>query len=142
VRSDDIEALEAAIESYRGPLLPDCFEEWVVEERRERVRAHAAGIRRYLGLADSTERKATALRHLELAMQTNGYDEELPRLLMRTYRELGQYAAAINTYCRLRTELHRTLKTDPAPETSALFFELRAEARAAARRARSDRIVI
>src|SRR5947209_1419690 len=49
------ESLEAAVRLYRGPLLEDCAEEWILEERRPREQVYLAALERLAAAATARQ---------------------------------------------------------------------------------------
>jgi DNA-binding SARP family transcriptional activator len=125
----DLPALEQAVSLYRGPLLEGCEEEWVAEERRTRERAYLAALE---ALADDARTRgdlAAAERALRQTVTVDPLRESAQRALIETLAAGGSDAAAMQVYRELRELLHRELNAEPAPETLALFQQLRSEAR-------------
>jgi predicted ATPase/DNA-binding SARP family transcriptional activator len=122
-------SLEQAVALYRGPLLEGCEEEWVAEERRTRERAYLAALE---ALADDARTRgdlAAAERALRQAVAADPLRESAQRALIETLAAGGSAASAMQVYRELRELLYRELNAEPAPETQALFQQLRSDAR-------------
>ena len=126
--ADDIElerrGLAAAVQAYRGDLLPELYAAWVEPHRirlhqscghaLERLAALLTRQRDDLGAIDAVQR---LIRHEPLA--------EAPyRLLMQLHERCGERAKALHAYHTLSTVFRRELGVDPAPETRALHERL------------------
>jgi DNA-binding SARP family transcriptional activator len=113
--------LDAALELYVGPLLPDAYDEWAQLERERlhlrylmalETRAH----RRY-----EVRRWQAALADAEALLAADTLNEAAARLVMACYWALGQREAARRCYDAFRHLVRRELQTDPLPETTALY---------------------
>src|SRR5262249_22629201 len=124
------EALEKAVELYRGDLLlgfsvnEPLFEDWLVAER-ERLREMAlealARLLAHQSKSAGTERAIqTAVRLLAL----DPLQEAVHRTLMRLYARQGRRGAALKQYQACVGVLNRELGTVPEAETRTLYQEL------------------
>jgi DNA-binding SARP family transcriptional activator len=129
VARGDAASLAEAISLYRGPLLEGWTEEWVVEPRQAREQAYLASLERLASKALAAADPAAAARALRRATAADPLRESAHRGLMEALAAGGDYAAATQVYRDLRLLLHRELNASPAPETTALYEALRAEAR-------------
>jgi len=114
---------------YRGPLLEDCAEEWVLPEREAREQAYLGALETLATQALAGEDAPTAARYLRRVITTDPLRESAYRALMEALSASGDYAAVTEVYRELRLLLHRELNTGPAAETIALFQRIREEAR-------------
>lgn len=101
----------AAVDLYRGELLPDdVYESWSVEPRaRQR--------RRYLEVL-----RAGAL--WDRLAEEDPTDERAARALMRAHLEAGERREAIRSFERLREALRDHLGVGPDPATVALYEDV------------------
>jgi predicted ATPase/DNA-binding SARP family transcriptional activator len=129
----DLASLAAAVRLYRGRLLADCSEEWVLEERQPREQAYMAALEQLAAAATARGEASAAASYLRLAVGTDPYREELQRALMEALAEGGNPAGALIVYRQLRALLWREMTAEPVEETTALFRRLREETRARAR---------
>jgi DNA-binding SARP family transcriptional activator len=121
----DIDALQAALKLWTGPLLPeDQYAAWADEPRERLTETHAA-LMALLGsrLSDDGEHEA-ALALLEPLASTRPLDEPLHRVLISALVGLGRRWEAIETYERLRGGLEEAYAAEPEPETKALYRRL------------------
>jgi predicted ATPase/class 3 adenylate cyclase len=125
----DAPLLERAVRLYRGQLLEGCAEEWVLAERSQREQAYLTALEHLADHARSRGDAATAEQYLRQVLAVDPLREGTQRALMETLAGDGHYAAATQVYRELRLLLHRELNAAPAPETQALFEQLRAQAR-------------
>jgi DNA-binding SARP family transcriptional activator len=125
----DPTALEEAVALYRGPLLEGCAEEWVFQERQTREQSYLGALETLAAQALGRGDFAAAERQLRLAVTADPLRESAQRTLMQVLAAAGNYAAAMLTYRELRLRLHRDLHAEPDPDTTALFGQIREEAR-------------
>jgi predicted ATPase/DNA-binding SARP family transcriptional activator len=129
IRQGDTLSLKQAIALYRGPLLEDCTEEWVFQERQARLEVYLTALETLAAQALMGGDAAAAERHLRRAVAADPLRETAQRALMQALAASGNYAAAMLAYRELRLRLHREINAEPDAETDALFQQLRAEAR-------------
>src|SRR5262244_749838 len=145
-RRADPEALQQAVDLYRGDLLEGLgvteapFEEWLAAER-ERLREFAlealAKLLAHQTKSEASDAVATALRLLAL----DPLQEAVHRALMRLYVRDGRRDAALRQYQSCVDTLRRELSVEPEAETRQLYQEIlrsRASPSRAARTAMAD----
>lgn len=130
--SDDPAALRQAINLYRGPFLEGFVEPWVLEERERLKRLFSHGL---VTLAERESVGGDDFAAVDLLKRAVGADpakEHTQRKLMELLGRTGQFTAVSEVFGTLRDFLHREHNASPAPETTALFRRIQAEARAKA----------
>jgi predicted ATPase/class 3 adenylate cyclase len=125
----DAASLERAVALYRGPLLEGLTEAWAFQDRQVREQAYLRALEALAAYAVAAGDAAAAEVHLRRAIGVDPLRESAQRALMQALAAGGNYAAALQTYRELRLRLHREINTEPDAETTALFQQLRAEAR-------------
>lgn len=123
------ESPAAAVAQYRGPLLPECSEIWIIQERETRLHKFLQAIQTLAARARADGDYDQALRLLRKGASEDPLSEPLCRTLMETLRHAGDFAAAVETFLALRRRLYDEFQMEPQPETSALYREIRAQAR-------------
>lgn len=127
----EVEALERAMDLYRGDLLDGLslnesdFDHWLWAER-ERLRVLA--VNALLKLIDGYEATSDLNRCVDTALRLLSIDplqESAHRALMRAYAAQGRYGMALQQYESCRELLNRELQVEPEPETVALFDDIR-----------------
>jgi predicted ATPase/DNA-binding SARP family transcriptional activator/uncharacterized protein HemY len=126
---EEAASLEQAVAQYRGPLLEGCPEEWVLPERMARQQTYLNALEKLATLALARADYAAAIRHLRLTLSSDPLIESAHRALMQALSADGNPAAALEVYRELRVLLHNELNVEPAPETTALFQQIRSETR-------------
>ncbi len=125
--SSAISHLQSALSHYRGDLLADFYDDWILPER-ERLRA--AYLDALLNLAQQLRAASQYERAMEYARQvltTDPANEHAHQHLIFCYAALGDRTAALKQSdecaCRLREELG----VEPSSETLALRARIQAE---------------
>jgi DNA-binding SARP family transcriptional activator len=113
--------LEAAIELYAGPLLPEAYDEWA---QLERERLHL----RYLSALEArahtfyeARRWEEALANANVLITADPFNESAVRLAMVSHWALGQREAARRCYDAYRRRITSELNVAPLPETLDLY---------------------
>jgi DNA-binding SARP family transcriptional activator len=117
-------ALENALDLYAGDLLPACYDEWVLPERR-RLEALFVGALEWL-LRDH-ERRGMLDSGIAAGLRLLRHDplrEDMHRDVMRLYAGAGQRQQAIRQYDYCRDLLASELGISPMPETEALYRQI------------------
>jgi predicted ATPase/DNA-binding SARP family transcriptional activator len=125
-------SLRDAVALYRGPLLEGCMEDWVLPERQAREEAYLGALEQLGAAALARGDALEAIVLLRRAAAADPLRESAQRLLMQALAVSGDTPAATLVYRELRLRLHRELNAEPDPDTTALFHELRARAKARA----------
>ncbi|MEO0406838.1 MAG: BTAD domain-containing putative transcriptional regulator [Cyanobacteria bacterium P01_A01_bin.135] len=125
----DLEDLEQAAQLYRGDLLPDCYDDWIVSHR-ERLRQQAIAlldslINRLIAPEQaSPESLSLALTYAQQLLQIDPLYEPAYRHLMQMHVQKGDRATALRVYHQCMTLLQEELGVPPSPSTAALYTEL------------------
>jgi predicted ATPase/DNA-binding SARP family transcriptional activator len=130
--ADPVVLLQEAISLYRGPLLPDCPEEWAAVERNQREQAYLAALERLAAHCSGQGDPAAAVRWLRLLIAGDPYRESAYGALMQALSACGDQAAVTVVYQELRARLRQDLNAAPASEIEALYRQLSRSERPAA----------
>jgi DNA-binding SARP family transcriptional activator len=118
--------LQEVVSLYEGEYLEDCREwEWAMERREELGRRHQQALLSLGGLLLEGGRHEQAAEIYRKAISEDGYLEGAHRGLMRSYALMRERGRALEHYRSLVGVLEEGLGTTPAPETRALYEELR-----------------
>jgi class 3 adenylate cyclase len=131
VRQGSRDALRAAAELYRGPLVDDVavaeegWSEWLTPER-ERLLELALGALLRLGEQELAAGRAEhALKAGQRAIALNRMREDAHRLIVRALAAAGRKAEALRHYQDLVAIIKRELNAEPDAATRSLAAELR-----------------
>jgi DNA-binding SARP family transcriptional activator len=117
-------ALERALHLYRGDLLPNCYDEWILPER-DRLRqlfVHAA--ERLIALLEQERDYAGAIGVAQRLLRYDPLQEAIYRNLMRLHALHGDRAAALRVYHNCATTLERELGIEPSKATRQAYEAL------------------
>ena len=119
------EALEQAALIDAGAFLPECADDWCIEER-ERLKQQQLRVHHAL-LGDArTGTDQSRIQHASRALLTvDPLDEDAHRALMEALARSGDRAGALRQYQTCVALLERDLAVEPAGETDALYERIR-----------------
>ncbi|WP_158088829.1 AfsR/SARP family transcriptional regulator [Thermoactinospora rubra] len=118
--ADKAAALEAAVDLYVGPYLPDLPYGWAHHDARNLVRDVVQALSQLATLADTRER---GVAYLERATGIDPAAEHLYRARMHAYTDLGQLTAIHNCYDQL-VEVLKERGRRPEAQTVQLYRRL------------------
>src|SRR5499426_2240393 len=129
-RRADPEALQQAVDLYRGDLLEGLgvaeapFEEWLVAER-ERLRELALeALARLLAHQGEAGQPEQAIQSAVRLLALDPLQEVVHRALMRLYTRVGRRGSALRQYQLCLGVLQRELGIEPEAETKELYQEI------------------
>jgi DNA-binding SARP family transcriptional activator len=118
------ELLEAALALYKGDLLPDLHDDWVLP-LRERLRQHYLdGLDRLAELQEAGRDYAAAVRTTRRLLLEDAMRERSYRRLMRLQALGGDVAGALHTYHKCAALLAQELGVEPSSATQAAYRQL------------------
>lgn len=118
------EALARAVALYRGELLPDLHEEWVLRERGWLAERFFQALEALVGLMEAAGEYGGALELAHRGMALDPLREEIARCLMRLYAATGRPGLARRHLRELERVLRAELDAAPGPETMALLRQI------------------
>jgi DNA-binding SARP family transcriptional activator len=122
-------SLAAAVALYRGELLPDFYDPWVLTERPPLAEAYLAALHRLALEREQAGDLDGALEAAQQAIRADPLREEAHYEVMRLYAALGQPSACLRQYQELERVLREELDEVPSAQVRALAEELRQGAR-------------
>ncbi len=128
VRSPDLDAtcqaLQTALDLYKGDLLPSCYDDWIAPER-ERLRQAAAKVCLHLiHLREERREYPAALEIGRRMLQLDPFNEATYASLMRLHALNNDRTAALRAYHDCVTMLQRELEVEPGEEVQAAYKSL------------------
>ncbi len=112
--------LAAAVDAYAGELLPEFYDEWVIEEReRLRIAFHEA-LTALVVRSRGDRRYADAIRFARRLLADDPWREDILRHLIAARYESGDTAGAIAEFDKFARCAREELRVEPMPETRAL----------------------
>jgi len=122
--ADDLElerrSLAAAVEAYRGDLLPELYAAWIEAHRARLHEACAHALERLAGVAMRQRDDTGAVDFAQRLIRHEPLAEAPYRLLMQLHERCGERAKALHAFHTCATVFRRELGVEPAPETRAL----------------------
>ena len=121
----EIDALQAALRLWTGPLLPeDLYAEWSTEARERLSESHAALVATLGAALFEAGQPEAALAQVESLAPSRPLDERLHRLFIELLVVGGRRWEAIEAYERLRLALDDAYAAEPERRTRALYRRL------------------
>jgi DNA-binding SARP family transcriptional activator len=125
VIDQDVTSLRRAITLYRGPLMQEYTEDWLVDARETRHTAYVKALSATANHCAENGTHAEAVQLMRHAVATDPWDESLHRGLMHSLAANGEIAAAMTVYRDLSDLLFRESNALPDPATKTLFEQIR-----------------
>ena len=125
---EELAALRAAAELYRGDLLESGYDEWLLEERERLRRRHLQVLERLVELLEARREPAEAIGYAERLLREDPLREATSRLLMRLHDARGDRARALRAYHACAAALERELNVEPSAATRQAYEALLAPA--------------
>jgi DNA-binding SARP family transcriptional activator len=117
-------SLEAAIHAYRGDLLPDHYDDWILAYRETLRRQYLACLTQHVQLLEEAREYAAAVVSARRLLQADPLHEAAYRRLMRLQALGGDRTGALRTYQACAVALQRELRVSPSEPTVAAFWRL------------------
>lgn len=117
--------LQDAIALYRGDLLADFYDDWILRERDHYRNLYLDLLLRITQLMRSLSKYARAIEYAERALQYDPANERAHQHLIFCYLANGDRGAALRQYEDCQRILQEELAVEPSPETTALYQWLR-----------------
>lgn len=119
--SQSDETLADAIACYRGDLLEQLYEDWILYERERLRDQYLTCLSRMALRLRSARRYPEALQYAQELLRLDPLREDTLRQLLALRYEMGDRAGALAEYERFARRLRDELAAEPMPETVALF---------------------
>jgi DNA-binding SARP family transcriptional activator len=123
-----VQQLRMAVELYSGDLLPNCYDEWLLQRREQLRQRFGEALERLIRLLEAANKYGTALGYAQRLRQHDPLHEESYRHLMRLYTLCGNLTGVRRDYKTCTELLRREFGTEPAPLTRALYEQLLGQA--------------
>ncbi len=117
-------ALKKADQLYRGPLLPSCYDEWILPERERLRQEHFQALEQLLRLFERQGDPVTAIQYAQRLIRIDHLSEDLYRRLMRLHMQNNDRASALRVYHTCAATLQRELGVEPDQATRAAYEQL------------------
>jgi predicted ATPase/DNA-binding SARP family transcriptional activator len=114
-----------AVDLYRGDLLPNSYEDWVLTERDRLRDAYLAALRHTVMECTALRQRERAIEYAHRLVQADPLREESHRLRMRLLMAAGRPHDALHHYQELERLLRNELQAVPSATTRELAAQLR-----------------
>lgn len=118
---EKIKHLEAAVNLYRGDLLPGNYDDWIIPYREEFHQANIDALHQLVALYQHQQEYRAASRIGQKLLQLDPLDETTYVNLMRLHALSGDRAGVRRIFEQCATALQRELDIEPSPATLAAF---------------------
>lgn len=122
--AEAITALEQALNRYHGPLLPSCYDDWILPLRERLDQRYVTALEQLVILLEERRDYAAAMHQAERLLRHDPLHETGYRRLMRLAVLTGDRARALYLYQECDRRLQQELGVEPSPETQALYEAL------------------
>jgi pentatricopeptide repeat protein len=116
--------LKQALALYRGDLLPDFDDEWIVAERERLHQIRIRALERLINLLEEQQDYPMALTYAQQLLRMDGLNEVTYATLMRLHGLNGDRAKALQVYHQCMTLLREEFGIDPSASTRQLYEQL------------------
>jgi len=117
-------ALEHVVTLYRGDLLPECYDDWIIPERERLRRAYMDALARLVAVLETRRDYTGAIRHARRLLDLDPLQEATYRLLMRLHALTGDRSGGVRVYHACASMLQRELDVVPSPDTREAYERL------------------
>lgn len=119
-----VEALDDALDLWRGELLEGAWDDWLLAERERLRHGYRDLLARLVAALESRGDLERAIAVTDRLLRDDPLDETTYRRLMRLHDARGDRARAVRAYHTCVDVLERELGVEPSPETRAAYEEL------------------
>ena len=118
---EEIANLQGAIDLYRGDLLANFYDDWVLQEREHYRALYLDLLLRMTQRMRSRSEYGRAIEYAERALESDPANERAHQHLIFCRLASGDRSAALRQYEKCRHVLQEELAVEPSPETTALY---------------------
>ena len=122
--TEELEALERAVELYSGDLLPSCYDDWIETDRQRLRQAYGRSLVRIVDLLEAVRKYGDAIQAAERLVRHDPLREVSYRRLMELQALIGDRAGALRTYHRCASVLEDELGVEPSAVTREVYERL------------------
>lgn len=116
--------LERAVQLYRGKLLPDGYDDWVLLQRERLDQQLTRTLERLILILEDLREYPEAIRYAQTLLRHDPLSETTYRRLMRLHMANADRASALRVYHTCATLLQRELDVEPNQDTQDAYTHL------------------
>jgi DNA-binding SARP family transcriptional activator len=121
------QALEAAVDLYRGDLIEAWRQDWCIYERDRLRLTYLALLEQLMGYSEAWQRYAKGVAYGQCILRYDPARECTYRHLMRLYYLAGDRTTALRQYDHCAVAMAKHFSLQPSRETVALYHQIRAD---------------
>jgi len=118
------EDLEQAINIYKGDLLPNCYDDWIIPPREGFRQAYLNTLERLVRMLEEQRDYPSAIGYAQRLLRHDPLHEATYRHLMRLHALNHDRAGALRVYHTCTTVLQRELEVEPSAATRQAYQRL------------------
>jgi DNA-binding SARP family transcriptional activator len=122
--NDQCAGLERAAQLYCADLLPSCYDDWIIPERKRLHLRYRQTLAQLIDLLEARRDYAAAIRYAQHLLQDDPIDEVGYRDLMRLLALNNDRAGALRVYHTCVAVLQRELGIEPSQPTREAYERL------------------
>ncbi|MBW6466587.1 MAG: AAA family ATPase [Brevefilum sp.] len=122
--AEKIDLLKKAVKTYRGELLPGCYDDWLLAERKRLAQRYSQALADLVSLYEKYRQYQQAIVHARALIRHDPLHEPAYAQLMRLQALNEDRAAALHTYHTCVTLLEREMGVEPGPMVQELYQRL------------------
>ena len=130
--------LKQAIALYKGDLLPDCEDEWIIPQRERLQQLYVGALTQLTEQLEAQQDYRVALHYAQQLFRADSLNEATYCTLMRLHSGSGDRANALQVYHRCMTVLRNEFGVNPSLATRNLYEQLLREEERAVAKAPAD----
>lgn len=119
------ETLKAIIENYKGDLLAEFYDEWILQERDQVRDIYLQALIKLAEYQRIQGNYQEAIEHAQRVLAADAANETAHQHLMVCYAAHGDRSAALEQFEKCKQALHDELGVEPSRETLALYEQIR-----------------
>ncbi len=127
VKAEETAVLAQAVSLYTGDLLPEIYDDWILERRLALRETHLNSLLKLGRAAEQQTNFPEAQSYFQQLAHADPLREEAQRGLMRSLASQGRLPEALTVYANLEAHLNEELGVPPAAQTRSLADQLRSE---------------
>ncbi len=116
---------ESSVENYNGELLPNFYDEWVLEKREALRELYLETLLSLAQRHRAAGNYAEAIGSARRVLETELSNESAHQQLMFCYAQSGDRSAALKQYAECKKILAQELGVEPSPETEQLYQRIK-----------------
>lgn len=121
---DRIPYLRQAVDTYRGELLPDLYDDWVIKQREELRQEFVSALVQLGSLLEDNRQYQDAIQVMERLIRYDPLNESAYQQSMRIHALNNDRAGALKVYHACSTALRQELDVEPSPETLTCYQQI------------------